>query len=146
MFNFIRELLETQILLESREILDRHSNYGYWIDTTDRELVPAEKPYSHYYLLLNHFMPKWGIDKGTEELDEYDAFDRGLVRVVHQPKDQLQVQGYEDNVKHVANIILATALQNDISVVVLDFLDEAGGGNVYQMPQDKQRLISNLRS
>lgn len=144
MFKILRELLEQQLLLELKEILDRYSNYGHWIDATDKEIVPAEKQYTHYYLLLHHFLPKWGMDKDTHEIDEYDAFDRDLVRIVHQQKDQLQVQGYEDNIKRVANIILATALQPDIEVVVLDMLDDADD-NVYHMPHDKQRLISRLR-
>ncbi len=133
-----------QLLLELREILDRETNYGYWIGP-DNKLIPVEETYGHE-AIAGEYMDS----QGEHYMEPYTyMFQNGFVRISHENPSYINVEGRKDDLKRVAHILAPTFSQPDITKAVLERLDEEGIGklayNTFRLPSESGRAIAFLK-
>lgn len=140
-----------EILLEYREILDRYSHYGAWIDANTGQVIPIDGQGGHAdYIKAN--LKKFGVPPQyiTSPQDYYTiGFAHNLVRVVHKPTSSLNVEGMANDLKKVAKIIMASAVQDDVNEVIVskyNNLDqtERTSGKPFLMPRDRTALMQYI--
>lgn len=143
--------LNEVILLEIREVLDRYSHYGAWIDAANKKVYPIDGQGGHADFIKAR-LDKFGIPQQfIQSMNDYYTigFSHNLVRVVHKPSSTIWVQGTPEDLKMVGRIIFASAVQDDIDQVVLSIVQDPNNiqstkEQVFQMPTQRQQLQSAI--
>ncbi len=142
----LETILNEDLLLELAEKLKRHEAYGSWIDTNTGKIYDIPRMGGHADFIQER-MDAWGIPKhAVKKSDDYYTigFAKGLVRTVHRPRFELTVDGLSKDLKKIVPVIMASAVQEDVTGVrinkVIKLGDPATNMKYFQMPGQKGEL------
>lgn len=136
------------VLLEIREILDR-SIYGQWIDSNTGKVHPVHDKFGHDVWLKEVLYPKLGVEYPRDKsVDPYkEAYKHGFVRVAHSRAEDVHVSGFLKDIKKIKRILAATAMQEDVYNVSIDYMDDSGHYESirFMFPYERKKFIEFLQ-
>lgn len=141
--------LKELILLELREILDR-SIYGQWVDSNTGQVYPVRDKFGHEVWLKDVFYPKIGarFPHDTMANDPYQpAYKHGMVRLAHSRPGDIHVSGFLKDIKKIKRILTATAMQEDVDDISIDYMDDSGHFESirFMFPFERKKFIEFLQ-
>lgn len=126
------ELLKEINLLIERENLDRHGEYGYWIDP-ENGLNPVK--------MFGHDM--WVIKRGMKNFKE--AFANGFVRIIHQKPHQVSIEGRPQDIHRAARVLMPSTAAKDVEqFTIVEVADDGSqmdhAHNTFMLPKQRKEL------
>jgi hypothetical protein len=103
-----------ELLLEYREVLDRHGHYGAWINAETKEIQYVKK-YRHMDFIEKTY-PESLSYAGPMGAGGY-AFEHHLVRVEHSRGSELNIEGVGSDIQKISRILIATIVQPDLDEI-----------------------------
>lgn len=133
-------------LLEFKERLNRLSTYGAWIDTNTNKIYDMHDEGDHVEFVKTQ-LHNWGISpEYIHSTDDYytAAFANGFVRVNYQFRSTVIFDGMAKDIKKIAPIIMATAVQPDVNSVGINKIRHLGEVNTnmkfFSLPEQRKEL------
>lgn len=133
------------------------SNYGSWVDAPNLKVYPVEM-YAHNEAIIELAKQRNETPEVIERLQDdltetyHYAFDRGLIRVVHMPRERIGIQGRASDIARAHTILLSTCLQPDVDIVYVDPVEEERkdrtdnkNSKQFQLPNDRIPLMMFIR-
>ena len=115
-----------ELLFEVEEIIERHGNYGQWIDTRNSKIYPVKSRMGHAQVLIDnpHLVDMHPREAETTNVVDLmrAAFNVGLVRVIHDSPESVGFSGYSDFLKQIVNIRRKTSAQDDVNSIYIEVL------------------------
>lgn len=135
------------LLLELKEILNRHGAYGYWIG-------PDNVP--HQVRMFNH--ERWAFENIYQHLPVEKqngiyaaAFAEGYVRIEHETPDTVDIEGVRKDIKRILPVLRPTLVQRDVNRVIVSAKENPNATSpkeerAFDMPRDRTKLNEFLNS
>lgn len=132
-----------ELLLELREYLNRHENYGAWIDSNTGKIHHVKNDFEHAEFIEQNFPESKKTDAYTY------ALENGLVRVAfNKDKDELNIEGTPESIRKSARIILSTIGQEDVHRVNIAHTDPKNwdrNERGFNLPNQRQEAQAYIR-
>jgi len=117
--------LNELLLLELSERIERHGNYGQWIDTKAGKAYPIVNHEGHQKMAAQ-LLPalNYPMEPGDDTFES--AYKNGFVRVVHSDNTEVDYTGFAESLKKAHPIIMSSAAQEDVEMVYIDVIENTG--------------------
>ena len=153
------------LLLELSEVIDRHGNYGQWIDTRSGKVYPVKDKQGHEDVIVanarqlfpgdDDIVPSWD-GKGVD-LQDYDkftelAYSKDFLRIEHTVPEIISFSGTRTAFKKALPIIRGSIGQQDILAVNIDIEEEVDWkfrsvySNQFRLPVHRIELTKFINS
>lgn len=130
-----------EILLELAEVLNRHGQYGAWIDSHTKEIYPVQQ-HKHAGYIEQHFPESKRTDSYS-----YAFMEMHWVRVEYSRAGTLNIEGMDEDIQRIAPILIATIVQPDMDEVSVRKNHERYSPNErsFGLPEDRRDAIQFIR-
>lgn len=139
-----------ELLLELRELLDRHGSYGAWIDANTGKVYPVKEAYGHQKFInrnLNKFeIPQPEYQSGVNSQVGFltIAFHNNLIRVAHERAHEINIQGKGEDIQKAARILIASIVQPDMDSAYIN--KKGGDDNRFALPKQRREAIQFINA
>ena len=134
-----------EILRELREYMN-HDDYGAWVDSGTGKIIPVKNKAGHAKAIERMY----GVKVGSSAEAYQVGYDHGLVRVGFKGLEMgrqrgMYISGKAEDMKKVAHILLASAMQPDVYVVMLDQVDNPSAHKSFTLPAMRRKLMMTIK-
>lgn len=148
----ISEIINEQLLLELREVLDRQY-YGAWIHADTKKIQYIDKM-QHVQTMQVKLIDDYGLPPNEVRSANRDkiyslGFATNHVRIVFAGWESIQIEGVKDDIVKISQMLLASCLQSNVDTVWVDRHDTpespSHGNKGFDMPVDRRNLMMFLK-